>query len=298
MITFPGARRPDRTWQVDSSGLQLAAYQWGEDSDPVLFLAHGGFDFAGTLDGFAPRLAEGGWRVISWDQRGHGDSQHAPLYNWEADTRDAVEVLKSVCSGPVPVVGHSKGGGLMMALADVRPDLVTALVNLDGLPSKRTMPDVADRDRTRLMSADLAQRLDYRRVAHEAIRKPGTAEELADRRARMNPRLSPEWLRYLVSVGAREHEDGWRWKLDPTMRFGGFGPYRPEWSLFRLVGLSVPFLAVLGGVQEEMGWGTERSDVEGWLPPGGRLEVMESLGHFVHIEEPDLLAEMTLEFVS
>ena len=79
MISYPGARRPDRSWTVDSAGLSIAAYQWGEDSAPPLFLAHGGFDFAGTLDGFAPRLADGGWKVISWDHRGHGDSEHAAL---------------------------------------------------------------------------------------------------------------------------------------------------------------------------------------------------------------------------
>ena len=37
----------------------------------------------------------------------------------------------------------------------------------------------------------------------------------------MNPRLSNEWLEYLVTVGAREDADGWRWKLDPSMRMGG-----------------------------------------------------------------------------
>lgn len=298
MISYPGARRPDRSWTVDSAGLSIAAYQWGEDSAPPLFLAHGGFDFAGTLDGFAPRLAAGGWKVISWDHRGHGDSEHAALYNWEADTRDAVEVFKSVTDKAAPVVGHSKGGGLMMALADVRPDLVTALVNLDGLPSKRTMPDVADRDRTRLMSADLAKRLNYHRQAHEAVRKPGSLEELAARRARMNPRLDADWLKYLVSVGAKEEADGWRWKLDPTMRFGGFGPYRPEWSLFRLAGLAVPFLGLLGGVQEDMGWGTEKMDVQPWLPQRGQLHVLDDVGHFVHIEKPDEVAQMTLEFLS
>ena len=53
----------------------------------------------------------------------------------------------------------------------------------------------------------------------------------------MNPRMSIDWLRYLVTVGANHDEDGWRWKLDPTMRFGGFGPWRPEWSMLRLPGL-------------------------------------------------------------
>ena len=54
----------------------------------------------------------------------------------------------------------------------------------------------------------------------------------------MNPRLSLEWLRYLASVGARQDDDGWRWKIDPSMRFGGFGPWRPEWTMLRLPGLA------------------------------------------------------------
>jgi hypothetical protein len=45
-------------------------------------------------------------------------------------------------------------------------------------------------------------------------RKPGTLDELARRRGRMNPRLDPQWLRYLVSVGAERDADGWRWKIN------------------------------------------------------------------------------------
>lgn len=298
IVSYPGARRPDRQWAVDSHGLSIAAYQWGEDSAPPVFLAHGGFDFAGTFDGFAPRLADAGWRVIGWDQRGHGDSEHAALYNWDADLRDAVAVIRSSSSGPVPVVGHSKGGGLMMALSEVRPDLISHLVNLDGLPSKRTMPDIPDRERTRMMATELSNRLDHRREAHLNQRKPGTLDELADRRANMNPRLDREWLRRLVTIGARHDDHGWRWKIDPSMRFGGFGPNRPEWALARLPGLRVPLLALLGLEVEEMGWGTEPDDVEPWLPPGATFEILEDVGHFVHIEQPDRVANLVLEFLS
>ena len=83
---------------------------------------HGGFDFARTYDGFAPLLAAGGWRVVSWDQRGHGDSDRAALYSWDADLRDALAVFDHVSPGrPVPVIGHSKGGGMMIQLADAQP---------------------------------------------------------------------------------------------------------------------------------------------------------------------------------
>ena len=63
---YPGARRPDRQRWVDVGRLGLAAYEWGDAEGRPLLLAHGGFDFAGTFDGFAPLLAEGGWRVVSW----------------------------------------------------------------------------------------------------------------------------------------------------------------------------------------------------------------------------------------
>ena len=113
----------------------------------------------------------------------------------------------------------------------------------------------------------------------------------------MNPRLSHEWLCHLVSVGAREDADGWRWKIDPSMRPGGFGPWRPEWTGLRVPGLPMPFLCLLATVQEEMGWGTTAADVQPLMPARGRLLALEDTGHFLHIERPHLVAGMVLDFV-
>jgi pimeloyl-ACP methyl ester carboxylesterase len=92
----------------------LAVWEWGAPDAPPILFAHGGFDFAGTYDTLAPRVADAGWRVVSWDQRGHGDSDHAQLYSWDADVRDAAAVLATLGPDPVPVLGHSKGGALML----------------------------------------------------------------------------------------------------------------------------------------------------------------------------------------
>lgn len=294
---FPGAMPPDRTWRVTSSGVSLAVHEWGAVEHPPLFLVHGGFDFARTFDVFAPRLAAAGWRVVAWDQRGHGDSEHATLYSWDADLRDALAVMCAVTPGPAPVVAHSKGGALMIQLADAHPYRFTHLVNLDGIPSRRRLPDVADHERSRLLASEVAQWLDHRRRTVTARRKPGTIDELAERRGRMNPRLSHDWLRYLVTVGGFESSDGWRWKIDPTMRMGGFGPWRPEWSMLRLPGLAVPFLGVLGTQIEDMAWGTTVADVEPMLPHGGQVIPAHGLGHFVHIEDPEAMASLALDFV-
>jgi len=297
VVTHPGARAPERTRTVDAHGVRIAVHEWGDAGDPPLALAHGGFDFARTFDVFAPLLAEAGWRVVSWDQRGHGDSDHAALYSWEADVRDTVTVLDSLGRDPLPVVGHSKGGAVTLQLAASLPHRVSRLVNLDGLPSRRNWPDVPDHQRTKMLAGDLASWLDHRRGAAEAVRKPGTIDELAARRARMNPRLSREWLRYLVTVGARHDPDGWRWKIDPSLRLGGFGPWRPEWAMARLPGLTAPLLAVVGMQPEQMGWATPPVDVEISLPSGGRLELMDDVGHFVHIEQPRRVADLVLDFL-
>ena len=294
----PGARRPDRHRTVSGSGIDLAVWEWGDpDAPPVLF-AHGGFDFAGTYDSLAPRVADAGFRVVSWDQRGHGDSQHATLYSWEADVRDALAVVDSTGARSVPVVGHSKGGALMLHLADSVPHRVSHVVNLDGLPSARSWPDVPEHNRTRMVNGELTNWLEHRRAAGTKVRRPGTIGELAERRGRMNPRLDPEWLRYLVPIGAFERPDGWRWKIDPSLRMGGFGPWRPEWSMARLPALGMPVLCVLGMDIEVMGWGTLPEDVHQNLPPGGRFVPLDGVGHFVHIEKPDVVADLILDFLS
>jgi pimeloyl-ACP methyl ester carboxylesterase len=294
---FPGAVTPSREYHLDADGLKIAVHEWGAESDEPLFLVHGGFDFGRTFDVFAPLLAQRGWRVIAWDQRGHGDSEHATLYSWDGDIRDAMAVMDSITQRPAPVVGHSKGGSMMIHLADAQPFRFSHLVNLDGIPYKRRIPDVSEHERTRMVAGEIMGWLDHRRTTSTLQRKPGTVEELAKRRGRMNPRLSFEWLCHLVRVGAFESADGWRWKIDASMRFGGFGPWRPEWTVTRLPGLPMPFLGLLAREQEAMGFPTAAHDITPFLPPSGRLEVIEDVGHFVHIERPDVVAAMVLDFL-
>src|SRR5690606_27075951 len=181
IVSYPGARPPDRRRTVVSHGIRLAVHEWGDPDAPPLMLVHGGFDFARTFDVFAPMLADAGWRVVAWDQRGHGDSDHAAMYSWEADLRDALAVIDSTTSEPVPVVGHSKGGSLMTQFAAALPHRLKALVNLDGLPHDRPMPDVPDRERTKLLAEELAGWLDFRRSTATRSRRPDTLDGMAER---------------------------------------------------------------------------------------------------------------------
>ena len=295
-VTIPHAVEPARRRTVDSSGVGIAVYEWGPADGPPVAMVHGGFDFARTFDVFAGLLASQGWRVISWDHRNHGNSDRAALVSWSADQRDAAAVLNSVTFHPMPIIGHSKGGAMTLRLGDAWPHRFSHVVNIDGMPSRSRQPDMAEMMRTRLTSGELSGWLDHRQRAADAQRKPDTLEGLARRRARMNPRLSHEWLCYLVTVGAERGSDGWRWKIDAMMRMGGFGPWRPEWALDTLSALSQPFLGILGAEQEPMGWGTFAKNVEPALPRNGQLETFAA-GHFVHIELPGPVAVRVLDFI-
>jgi pimeloyl-ACP methyl ester carboxylesterase len=48
---------------------------------------------------------------------------------------------------------------------------------------------------------------------------------------------------------------------------------------------------------EAMGWGTRPEDVLAWSPAGARVVPLDGVGHFVHIEQPDLVASLVLEFL-
>ena len=75
---------------------------------------------------------------------------------WDADIRDAMAVMDAITQQPAPVIGHSKGGSLMIQLADAQPYRFSHLVNLDGLPSKRRFPDVAEHERTRMIGGEIS----------------------------------------------------------------------------------------------------------------------------------------------
>jgi pimeloyl-ACP methyl ester carboxylesterase len=186
---------------------------------------------------------------------------------------------------------------MMNQLAEVLPHRVSAVINLDGIPNERGFTNQVDRSDVNALAAELSGWLDHRRKAGQMSRRADTIEGLAERRKLMNPRLSTEWLKYLVTVGARCDDDGWRWKIDPTLRFGPSGAWRPEWAIPRLRGLHVPYLGVIGTVKEEMGWGTTPEEAFPILPEGAEFHALADTGHFVHIERPDYVAEITTDFL-
>jgi len=72
-------------------------------------------------------LKAAGYRVVLWDQRGHGQSGAGSKESYEIDQlgQDLHAVISAVVpQGPLILVGHSMGGMTMMALAADHPEVV------------------------------------------------------------------------------------------------------------------------------------------------------------------------------
>lgn len=92
-------------------GVILAAEVWGEpDARPVLFL-HGGGQTRHSWGSTAKFVADHGWRAITLDLRGHGDSEWAGNgdYSFTAFGADCIAVVDQLGQPPV-LVGASLGG--------------------------------------------------------------------------------------------------------------------------------------------------------------------------------------------
>ncbi|MFZ3547888.1 alpha/beta fold hydrolase [Streptomyces sp. 4.24] len=109
----------------------LSYLDFGGAGRPLLAL-HGGLSEGAHFTALAAALGDD-WRVIAPDQRGHGDSDLAPEYSRAGYVTDTAALLEHLDpGGPVPVVGFSLGGVNAYHLAAARPDLVSALVNVDA----------------------------------------------------------------------------------------------------------------------------------------------------------------------
>jgi pimeloyl-ACP methyl ester carboxylesterase len=287
---------------VPSRGLAIAVSTWGDVDRArlVLLAAHGYLDcaeffapLAARLRGEAPALA-----VMAMSFAGHGTSSWAGSYGWFDATADLVTVARRVRRLIPPgcafgLVGHSFGGLQMLqalALEDLAADLV---VNLDAVAAPASPA----------ASEGFGPGIRYlaERVARPR-RLPvyDTVEELVARRLRSNPRLDPRVLTALAPYYARPAGSGWTWRVDPVLAgrvrpWEVLGQVNPE-PLELLAAVPGPVLTVTGTAQDH-------SDLRGRYPGDDELRRLPNVdhvsvagaGHYMHLEQPELVASVILE---
>lgn len=121
--------------EVDEPGPDTPSPGPGAGTRPTIVLSHG---YTLNLQSWVLQrkaLHRAGYRVVTWDLRGHGRSEKGPHLSHDIDQlgRDLHHVLEAaVPEGPIALVGHSMGGMTIMAFGELFPDVVRERVVAAG----------------------------------------------------------------------------------------------------------------------------------------------------------------------
>ncbi|GGD06327.1 alpha/beta fold hydrolase [Aquisalinus flavus] len=204
------------------NGLELSYLVWGDAAKPPIVLVHGGKDHGRMWDWTVADMIDE-WCVIVPDLRGHGDSGRAPGGGYEGEyfISDFAGLMAHLeregFALPMPLIGHSLGGNIVLNYAAIYPDKVTRLIALEGLGA-------SEKHYTEFMEKSPAERYRSwidRRLKQDAIdqRRFDSPEEMVSRMAGVHKNLDETQARHLALHAARHYPDamggGWGWKHDP-----------------------------------------------------------------------------------
>ena len=227
------------------------------------------------------------FRVITLDQRGHGDSDKPDgAYAWRDFATDLAGVIDALGLRDVYAVGHSKGGAAVAGVAADHPGRIARAMLLDpvmipavaggGAPPSNFLADGARRrrqvwDSREQMIESYAARPPFdvwRRDFLDAYVEGGTFE-------RPDGRIE---LKCPGEIEARVYEGA---ALSSSM------DYLPR--------VAIPTLIVSGGVSTTLP--PERARQAAALLRDGRLEILPGIGHFVPMEAPDEVSRLLRAFL-
>ena len=266
----PPAEATERYVTVDAVRLHLLDYGGepaGGETRPVLLCVHGSAANAHWFDYVAAGL-RADYRVLSLDQRGHGDSAWAldADYSYERYALDLAGVVEQLAYDDVVLVGHSMGGMVSLKYAATGPSQISKLVVVDTTmtlsPDRVSMlRGIGDRP-----GRSYATEAEF--VSNYRLRPAGVAE-------------NPQMLRHLAQTGCRVFDDGrWRPKFDRKVyatRVGIEG--LPYWSQVR-----VPALYVKGAVSDRMT--DDVAEQMSLLCPDVQFGEVPAANHHVTLDNP------------
>ena len=256
------------------NGLRLHVLDWGGEGRPPLVLLHGFTGHAHAWDTLSIAL-QPHFHVYALDQRGHGDSDPADVYNPIAAFEDIRGVVDQLGLPSFVLVGLSMGGRNAMYFTSQRPDAVRKLVIVD------IGPEVS------------------RRAAEKPAGPPepeswDSIEQAAQHLYRGNPYPGIHYYRWVVSHSLRERPDGtlaWAWH--PSIKRVRSPADIDWWRLLRAI---TPPTLVLRG--EESGV-LDRDVAERMvtaLPQGTLVEIPRAV-HTLHEDNPDAVLAALKDFL-
>ena len=265
-------RPHERDLKVDGRNLHLL--DWGGEGRTPVLLLHGFTGHAHAWDTLSIAL-QPHFHVYALDQRGHGDSDPADVYNPIVAFDDLTGVVQQLGLGPMILIGLSMGGRNAIYFAANRPEAVQKLVTVDIGPeiSKRAA------------------------AAPPGPPEPDTwdsIEQAAQHLVRGNPYPGIHYYRWVASHSLRQRADGALvWKWHPSVKERRTQIDYDWWAALR--SLPVPTLVLRGEHSPILDRDVaERMAKE--LPKGRFVEIPGAV-HTLHEDNPEAVVSVLKDFL-
>ena len=284
-------RRTTRQFIVDDTAdgtvqLVIEADAFGDPANPPVVLVHGGGQTRHSWGGTATILAEAGWYTITYDQRGHGDSDRSPGGNYDVGrfAADLLDICTALGRRPV-VVGASLGGlAAMLVEGTLAPGSLAAVVLVDITPRQE--------------AAGVSRIVDF--MTDRASHGFATLAEAADAIAAYQPHRERPTDHDGLRKNLRHDPDGrWRWHWDPALfnhESGLRSAQEPGRFIEAAGALHLPTLLVRGKLSDLVSETTAREFLE--IVPHASFVDVSDAGHMVAGDRNDRFTEAVVQFLA
>jgi pimeloyl-ACP methyl ester carboxylesterase len=280
-----GPRDEPRSFFVDANGIRLSGQDWGGNGPPILILHATGF-LGRVYRPIALALRSTG-HVYSYDQRGHGDSSRPADgdYSWASTAADLKAFIMAMELEGVRGLGHSAGATAIGSLAATHPELILRSVLVE--------PVVFDDDARDSVQNSLYERTVKRKRWFESA-------EAMFRNLERKPPFAVwrrDMLRDYCEHGTRSAPDGGvELKCLPEIEADFYSRAREFPGLSIILESPSPSLLILGEESDSTAIRIA-AKITAQLA-NGTLVTVPGTGHFLPMEQPEMIARMAAEFFS
>jgi len=256
--------------RVNASGLSFHYAEWGAATQPPLLCLHGITQTAHSWDEVATDLAAD-YRVLCFDQRGHGDSDWAPDgdYTRQTQAADRDAITDALGLRQFILAGMSMGGINAITFTARHAEKVRALIIVDVSPEIQV------------------KGVENIRSFIQAPDELDSFEAFVERAHQFNPRRSLENIRSRLSYNLKQLPSGkWTWKYDKALRSGErsfqASALQNLWDDVRAI--RCPTLIIKGGESDILS-AESAAKLQAAIPES-RLAIVPGAGHSVMGDNP------------
>lgn len=268
--------------------MELFFRKYGE-AGPPLIIVHGLYGASDNWISIARDLADR-FEVYVVDQRNHGRSPHSDIHDYPAMREDLREFMESQDIKKAVLIGHSMGGKTVMSFAEAWPEKVQALISVDIAPKSYHNLALASRtapNHTNLIDAML--KLDLSKIESREEADRALAESIGSERVRS----------FLLKSLRRKSDGTFEWRINLEAISNNmeaiFAGMDREAIAARGGITGFPALFISGGDSEYIRVTDHQAIRE--IFPAAEFVTIPGAGHWVHVEQPDLLIKTIRYFL-